>query len=109
MKEAVVVSFEENDLTVQALYQVVCVAVSGFPDQVSEDIYEIALVHLCIPAAHKLCVHLLNGGKWSVIEAKHIFMPKVQIACKEYLLQNRRLLYPFSFSFLPMLFRSIVS
>ena len=88
------VSFDKDDLTVEALDQIMCVTISGFPDQVAKDIYEVALADLCVPAANKLGIHLLDRGKWSAVKSKHIFVPEVQIACEEYLLQNQRLLYP---------------
>ena len=86
-EESIVISLDQNDLTVQTIDNIQCFIIFSFPDHVTEDIDKIASVNLRVPSADKLCIHLIDRRKRSVIKADDILMPEVEIACKIYLAQ----------------------
>ena len=81
-EETVVVTTNQDDLTVQIFNQILCGTVFRFPDHITEDIYKISPVNLCVPSPDEFRIHFVYRFKRSVIKADDIFMSEVQIACK---------------------------
>ena len=86
-EESIVISLDQNDLTIQAIDDVQCIIVFCFPDHITEDIDKIASVNLRVPSADQLGIHLLDRCKWSFIKADDILVSEVEITGEVYLAQ----------------------
>ena len=91
VEEAVVIAFDQDDLTIKAFNETCSIIVSRFPNHVPKDINQVAFSDLVIPSADQLRIHFLYGFKRAVIRGKDIFMSEMQITREEYLTH----LFPF--------------
>lgn len=93
MKEAVMISFDKNNLPIETFNQNVGVAVSRFPNHIAKDIYHVVLADLRIPPAYKLSIHFFNRCERSVIKVDYILVTKVKVTRKKHFTQNLTCLF----------------
>ena len=77
VEEAVMVSFDKDDLTVQTLDELLGLTVSAFPNHVAKDIDEIAFTDFGIPPPDEFFVHFFNSLERSVVKADCVFVTEV--------------------------------
>ena len=84
VEEAVMVSFDKDNLSVESSDELLGLTVSTFPNHVAEYIDEISFTYLCVPPPDEFFVHFFYSLERSVVETDCVFVTKVEVTCKEY-------------------------